>query len=52
MPIIIHELITTIEAPESSDRHSSQPGGLEEAEVNTLKGLELTKEREERLLCD
>ena len=52
MPLIISELITTVEQPEGADAASPEVTGLENLDAKTLGLIALSKEREERLQID
>ncbi len=52
MPLIINEMITTVEKPEGDDEPLLQASGVQESEAKLVASLELNREREARLTID
>ncbi len=52
MPLIINELITTVEAPQGEQQAPVQAAGADEMQGRMVEQLKLNEEREERLSVD
>ncbi len=52
MPLIINEMITTIEKPQGEEQPLLEATGMQESEARVVNSLELSKEREARLTID
>ena len=52
MPLVINELIATVESPQQPDQQSLVATSAEESEQKVMAVLALSNEREERLSVD